>query len=188
VRVPTVEQDDDARRVLRDRYRLVKERTAHTNRIKGFLKTQGIMDFDPRAKGATLRLDEIMTGDGRRLGACLKQEIVRELERLSLVMEQLVRVEAERDAVAEMGRQQEVSAADQHRDAAMIAVLDRLKGIGTNERTTPRSWYARHSGATAVNRVNSAAGVGWRRRLERAARCHAIRGSRRRGRRCCGRR
>lgn len=132
VRVPTVEQDD-ARRVLRERHRLVKERTAHTNRIKGLLKTQGIMDFDPRAKGAALRLDEIITGDGRRLGACLKQEIVRELERLSLVMEQLARVEAERDAVAEVGRQQEVSAADHHRDAAMIAVLNRLKGIGTND-------------------------------------------------------
>ena len=132
VRVPTVEQDD-ARRVLRERHRLVKERTAHTNRIKGLLKTQGIMDFDPRAKGATLELDKIMTGDGRRLGACLKQEIVRELERLSLVMEQLARVEAERDAVVETGRQQEVSAADQHRDATMIAVLNRLKGIGTND-------------------------------------------------------
>ena len=132
VRVPTVAQDD-ARRVLRERQRLVKERTAHTNRIKGLLKTQGIMDFDPRAKSATLRLDEIMTGDGRCLGACLKQEILRELERLSLVMEQLARVEAERDAVVETGRQQEVSAAGHDRDAAMIALLNRLKGIGTND-------------------------------------------------------
>lgn len=48
VRVPTVEQED-ARRGLRERQRLVKERTAHGNRIKGLLKTQGIMDFDPRA-------------------------------------------------------------------------------------------------------------------------------------------
>ncbi|MER9311119.1 transposase [Mesorhizobium australicum] len=90
------------------------------------------MDFDPRAKGAALRLDEIVTGDGRRLGACLKQEIVRELDRLSLVMEQLSRVEAERDAVVDMGRRQEASAADHDRDAAMIAVLNRLKGIGTD--------------------------------------------------------
>ena len=55
VRVPTVEQDD-ARRGLRERQRLVKERTAHGNRIKGWLKTQGIMDFDPRAADAAARL------------------------------------------------------------------------------------------------------------------------------------
>jgi transposase len=40
VRVPTVEQDD-ARRGLRERQRLVKERTSHGNRIKGLLKTKG---------------------------------------------------------------------------------------------------------------------------------------------------
>lgn len=55
VRVPTVEQDD-ARRGLRERQRLVKERTGHGNRIKGLLKTQGIMDFDPRAADAAERL------------------------------------------------------------------------------------------------------------------------------------
>lgn len=132
VRVPTVQQDD-ARRVLRERQRLVKERTAHTNRIKGLLKTQGIMDFDPRSADAVTRLDEIVTGDGRRLGACLKQEIVRELERLSLVMKQMTQVEAERDAVVETGRQQECVSVGHDRDAAMIAVLNRLKGIGTND-------------------------------------------------------
>jgi transposase len=36
--------------------RLVKERTAHGNGIKGLLKTQGIMDFDPRAADAAARL------------------------------------------------------------------------------------------------------------------------------------
>ena len=85
VRVPTVEQDD-ARRGLRERQRLVKERTGHGNRIKGLLKTQGIMDFDPRAADAAARLDAIVTGDGRPLAPCLKREIVRELERLALVM------------------------------------------------------------------------------------------------------
>lgn len=132
VRVPTVEQDD-ARRTLRERQRLVKERTAHTNRIKGLLKTQGIMDFDPRAAEAASRLDDLVTGDGRHLGSCLRREIVRELERLSLVMEQLTRVEAERDAVVETGRQQEGLSANHDRDAAMIAILNRLKGIGTND-------------------------------------------------------
>jgi transposase len=92
VRVPTVEQDD-ARRGLRERQRLVKERTAHGNRIKGLLKTQGIMDFDPRAADPAARLDAIVTGDGRPLAPYLKREIVRELERLALVMRQIDQVE-----------------------------------------------------------------------------------------------
>ena len=82
VRVPTVEQDG-ARRTLRERQRLIQERTAHTNRIKGLLKTQGTMDFDPRAADAVARLDKIEMGDGRPLGVYLKREIVRELDRLA---------------------------------------------------------------------------------------------------------
>ncbi|WP_291093023.1 IS110 family transposase [Hoeflea sp.] len=134
VRVPTVEQDD-ARRGLRERQRLVKERTAHGNRIKGLLKTQGIMDFDPRAADAIARLDAIVTGDGRPLGPCLKREIVRELERLALVMRQIEHVEAERDAVVRECGQQADTAAEPEREAEMIAVLNRLKGIGMNDAT-----------------------------------------------------
>ncbi len=132
VRVPTVEQED-ARRLLRERQRLVQERTAHTNRIKGLLKTQGIADFDPRAADAVKRLDDILTGDGRSLGHRLKRELVRELARLALVMAQLEQVEAERDAVVEEGRRREDAVEGHDRAAAMIALLNRLKGIGTND-------------------------------------------------------
>jgi transposase len=130
VRVPTIEQDD-ARRGLRERQRLVKERTAHTNRIKGLLKTQGIMDFDPRAANAATRLDAIVTGDGRPLGVCLKREIMRELDRLTVTMKQIAQVEAERDAVVTEGRQHD--GAMPERGAVMIATLTRLKGIGPND-------------------------------------------------------
>lgn len=41
----------------------------------------------------------MITGDGRSLGCRLKEEIVRELQRLALAMEQLAQVEAERDRV-----------------------------------------------------------------------------------------
>ncbi|AJE48706.1 IS110 family transposase [Celeribacter indicus] len=134
VRVPTVKQDD-ARRGLRERQRLVKERTAHGNRIKGLLKTQGIMDFDPRAADAVARLDALVTGDGRPLGPCLKREIVRELERLGLVMQQIEQVEAERDAVVQKCGQQVDTTAEPERAATMIAVLNRLKGIGMSDAT-----------------------------------------------------
>jgi transposase len=133
VRVPTVEQDDE-RRLLRERQRLVKERTAHTNRIKGLLKTQGIAEFDPRAADAKQRLDGLITGDGRHLGRRLKEEIGRELQRLALVMEQLAPVEAERDRVIREAKALlEEPIADCRQDGAMLAALNRLKGIGAND-------------------------------------------------------
>src|SRR5216684_2112765 len=46
VHVPTVE-DEDRRRRTRERERLLKERTAHTNRIKALLHGQGIRDAFP---------------------------------------------------------------------------------------------------------------------------------------------
>ena len=50
VRVPGVEEED-RKRLLRERRRLVKERTSLTNAIKGLLKLHNIFDLDPRAKG-----------------------------------------------------------------------------------------------------------------------------------------
>lgn len=99
VRIPSLEQDD-ARRLMRERQRLIKERTAHTNRIRGSLITQGIIAFDPRAEDAEQRLDELITGDGRPLGPRLKDELRREIVRLRLVIGQLATVDAERNAIA----------------------------------------------------------------------------------------
>ena len=79
VHAPTVEQED-CRRGLRERERLVKKRTAHTNRIKGLLKTQGIMNFNPRSTDALARPDALVTGDSRPLSPCLKREIAREIK------------------------------------------------------------------------------------------------------------
>jgi len=52
VRVPTPE-DEDRKRRTRERERLLKERTAHTNRIKGLLHGQGIRDAICRRVCAT---------------------------------------------------------------------------------------------------------------------------------------
>ena len=50
VRVPSVEEED-RKRLLRERRRLVKERTSLTNAIGGLLKLHGIFDLRPRARG-----------------------------------------------------------------------------------------------------------------------------------------
>ncbi|WP_291298493.1 IS110 family transposase [Elioraea sp.] len=134
VHIPTVEQDDQ-RRLMRERQRLVKERTAHSNRIKGLLMTQGIVGFDPRAGDSVQQLDQLRTGDGRALAPRLKEELSRELVRLRLVMEQLTAVEAERDAVARAASDEACASAVAitDRDAAMIAALSRIRGVGTND-------------------------------------------------------
>ena len=93
VRVPTPE-DEDRKRRTRERERLLKERTAHTNRISGLLLGQGIRDVIPLKPGFLSDLDQMRTGDGHALLPHLRDEIVREHERLLLVHKQIKALEA----------------------------------------------------------------------------------------------
>src|SRR5947209_3010580 len=97
VRVPSPE-DEDRRRVTRERHRLQQERTAHTNRITGLLHAQGIRDAKPFARGFIRSLDTMRTGDGRALLPRLKEEIVREHQRLCVVQQQFVALEKKSQA------------------------------------------------------------------------------------------
>jgi transposase len=121
VHVPSVE-DEDRKRRSRARERLLKERTAHTNRIKGLLHGQGIRDVFPLKPGFIESLVSVRTGDGRLLPPRLKQEIVYEHERLSLVNKQLALLEASSKA--------ERRAAEPGSAEARIVQLATLKGIG----------------------------------------------------------
>jgi len=120
---PRPEQEDQ-RRLSRERKTLVQERTAHTNRITGLLATQGIRGYRPRRRDCRTRLGELETGDGRALPPRLKAEIGRALDRLDLVQRQIAEVEAARDAL--------LTAEDApvtERPTA-LALLLRLKSIG----------------------------------------------------------
>jgi transposase len=97
VRVPSVE-DEDRKRLTRERDRLLKERTMHTNRIKGLLHAQGIRDAMPMKRGFLATLATVRTGDGRPLPARLKEEIAREQERLGLLNKQIGELEAKSKA------------------------------------------------------------------------------------------
>ena len=121
VHVPTVE-DEDRKRRTRERERLLKERTAHTNRIKGLLFGQGIRDAMPLKPGFIASLDKLRTGDGRALPPRLKEEIVREHERLCLVHKQIGALEAKSKA--------ELRAAAPGSAEAKIMQLIDLKSIG----------------------------------------------------------
>lgn len=121
VHVPTVE-DEDRKRCTRERERLVKERTAHINRIKGLLHGQGIRDVQPLARSFIEGLSKRRTGDGRPLPERLKEEIAREHERLQLVARQIAEIEAKSHA--------ELRAAQPGSPEARIMQLIDLKGIG----------------------------------------------------------
>ena len=120
VRAPTP-QEEDRRRICRERKTLTAERVEHVNRIKGLLFAQGIADYEPLLRKRRERLDELRTGDGRLLPQHLKAQVGRELDRLELVLQQMKSVEAERDASPKASDKETPTPA---------AMLKRLKGIG----------------------------------------------------------
>src|SRR3954447_21040783 len=88
VHAPTPE-DEDRRRLCRERKVLTAERIAHVNRIKGLLFSQGIRDYEPLRRDRRARLEELRTGDGRCLPVHPKAQISRELNRLEIILVQL---------------------------------------------------------------------------------------------------
>ena len=97
--VPPTPEEEDRRRLSRERKTLVAERVEHVNRIKGLLFSQGIANYEPIGRDRRKRLDELTTGDGRPLPDNLKSAITRELDRLELLLDQIKTVEAKRDAL-----------------------------------------------------------------------------------------
>ena len=121
VRVPTPE-DEDRKRRTRERERLVNERTAHSNRIKGLLHGQGIRDAMPLKPNFLSELDKVRTGDGNALRPHLKEEIRREHERLLLVHKQIKVLEAANIAAHRAPAKGSVE--------AKVVQLAQLKAIG----------------------------------------------------------
>src|SRR5450631_3884803 len=118
VKAPTPEEED-RRRLCRERKVLIVERVRHVNRVKGLLFSQGISGYEPLRRDRRKRLDTLQTGDGRLLPDHLKAQVRRELDRLELLLEQIKAVEAERDVLLAA-----------QRVAAPAAMLLDIKGIG----------------------------------------------------------
>jgi transposase len=85
VKAPSPEEEDH-RRITRERKVLTNERVQHVNRIKGLLFAQGISGYEPLRRDRRERLDMLRTGDGRLLPDHLKAQIGRELDRLELLL------------------------------------------------------------------------------------------------------
>lgn len=121
VRVPSV-PDEDRRRQTRERERVLRERVAHTNRIKGLLIGQGVRDLEPLEAGFLDALEDARSGDGQPLGPGLVAEIKREHKRLELATEQIAEIEAETRLLAKTAQAGSTE--------AKVGQLTKLKGIG----------------------------------------------------------
>jgi transposase len=121
VRVPSVAQED-ARRATRERGRLVKEQTAHINRLKALLRLMGLNVGNPRRRDWLSWVADQRDWQGQAVPPHLMAEITREHARLMLVCEQL-------QALTTQSAPVERSAA-----AAQMAErqerLQQLKGVG----------------------------------------------------------
>lgn len=120
VRVPSPE-DEDRRRIGRERKILMSERIQHSNRIRGLLFSQGITEYQPTGRGRRTQLDTLTTGDGRPLPDHMKRQIVRELDRLEQILAQLKAIDAERDAML---------AADGEQATSVVRMLTSVVGVG----------------------------------------------------------
>ena len=119
LRVPTPDEED-RRRISRERKALSNERIRHINRIKGLLFGQGISGYEPIRRDRRERLQQLLTGDGRPVPGHLKAQISRELDRIELLLAQMKEIEDARDAMlatAQIG-------------PSVPSLLLSLKGIG----------------------------------------------------------
>jgi transposase len=121
-------EEEDRRRISRERKALTNERVRHVNRIKGLLFSQGVSGYEPLRRDRRTRLEELRTGDGRPLPTHLKAQVGREVDRLELLIGQIKAVEAERDAMLAAAPVGSAHFADCEQPA--LPMLLALKGIG----------------------------------------------------------
>jgi transposase len=121
VTAPTPEEED-RRRICRERKTLMAERVEHVNRITGLLFAQGIFNYQPMRRNRRAQLEDLKTGDGRPLPPHLQAQISRELDRLELLLMQIKAVESERDA--------QLAAEQTPSQPAPLTMLLSVKGVG----------------------------------------------------------
>jgi transposase len=127
VRVPTPEQED-ARRGTRERHRLTKEQTAHTNRIKALLRLHGFAVGNPRRCDWLTWLAAQRDWQGQAVLPRILSEIEHEHARLMLVRKQLEAL-AQAPAAADLTP----AAAEMTRRSELLL---RLKSLGPAFATT----------------------------------------------------
>jgi transposase len=121
LRVPRPEEVD-RRQGSRELKTLTAERVRMVNRIKGLLFAQGVSGYAPLRRDRRACLQQLRTGDSRPLPPHLKRQIVREIDRLELLLKQIKAVKAERDVMLATAKEEAI--------ASPATMLMELKGIG----------------------------------------------------------
>jgi len=146
VQVPAADEED-GKRVHREREYLVQERTRIENRISALLATQGIRSR-PSLRSWERDMAAMVTGDGRKLPRHLAAEINRLRRRFVLVRELIQELEAERE---------EFNASSNDEVTKKVTALSSLYGVGDNfAAVLAREIFYRHFG----NRKQLASYVG----------------------------
>jgi len=95
--VPSLEEED-ARRLNRERQSLTHEASRIVNRMKASLARLGIRNLNVKLPGAAARLERQRTGEGAALPPLTRAELCREMARLALIRVQLKEIDAVRQA------------------------------------------------------------------------------------------
>jgi transposase len=114
-------ENEDRRRLSRERGELICERTALTNRIRGLLASLGIRGYQPLKADRRAALEALRDPEGRVPPPHLMAEPRRLMERIELLLGQLRAVEAEPDAVL---REEATT------DGSASVLLMKSRGIG----------------------------------------------------------
>jgi transposase len=131
------QEDEDARHLVREREDLIAERIGLTNRIGAILATLGVEEFDPLRRDRRVRVAEVRTALGEPIPENAKARILRLIERLELVLDQIRTVESQRDALA--------VAASAGAPETMTKRLTGLRGVGVQTATVlVREGFVRH--------------------------------------------
>ncbi len=189
VRVPTV-AEEDAKRPVRRRERLVRERLRLASAVAGPLRLHGVPPGDPARKGCRARLEGMRTGCGAGLPPGVRAEIAGIPGRLEPVVAELRTVAAEKAAVLRSAREARDGPAEDGVTGAMPAAVPahaRRAAVpvrtGGSARTTRCCRGPGPSAATSATGASGRAWPVWRR--GRAAPSTATRAPARPAARCC---
>jgi transposase len=158
VKAPTPEEED-RRRLSRERKVLVAERVKHVNRVKGLLFSQGVSGYEPLRRDRRQRFEDLTTGDGRSLPMHLKTQISRELDRLELLLDQIKQAETERTRCLPRNRPPR----RRRRGGCCLSSRASVRSL------PPASGWRRYSAASTIA-ASSRHTRGWRRRPGKADR------------------
>ena len=121
VTIPSFEEED-AKRPSRERETLVKERTRVINAMKSDLTRLGIRDFNPKPRTAREKLETLRTPEGALIPPNTLAKLLRDMERLRLVVAQIKAIET--------ARLKRLESSPQEKPHAMVILLARVVGVG----------------------------------------------------------